>query len=126
MKLLDKKILVVDDEVLIAEFLSEVLALEGAEVSVARDGRQALDLILATESRFDLIVSDVRMPQLNGIQLLETLRKDLKNPPAFIFVSGFSDLSLNEAKALGALAVMQKPFDLNALIETVVQALGAD
>jgi len=83
-------ILVVDDEPLVAGLMADVLATEGHEVDMARNGREALEKIAARS--YDLIVSDLRMPELDGVGLYRELER---GRPTFLgrllFVSGTTE-----------------------------------
>ena len=117
-------ILVVDDEPMVAGFMVEMLATEGHEVDMARNGREALEKIAARS--YDLIVSDLRMPELDGAGLyreLEQSRPTLLE--RFVFVSGTTEpqqyASFLEATHA---PVLSKPFCLEDLERLVQRALG--
>lgn len=116
-------ILVVEDEVDLRELITSYLSSKGYETRSADGGNAALAL-LERES-VDLIVSDIRMPQGDGITLLEAVRKSRPQIPRVILVSGFSDYSAEECRAKGAYAMLAKPFDLKEFIQTIHQALDA-
>ncbi len=109
------RILVVDDEPLVAGLMAEVLAMEGHEVDMARNGREALEKIAARS--YDLIVSDLRMPELDGVGLFRELERGQPTLLGrLIFVSGTTEPAeyasfLEESKA----PVLRKPFDLEDL-----------
>lgn len=110
MKLLaGKTILVVDDERMLREIISEEFTDKGAEVVTAENGRQAFKIVL--EKRIDLIVSDLRMPEGDGIELLKNVKSYNRTTPKFIILSGYFDLNREEAYARGACALLTKPFD---------------
>ncbi|MDA9951012.1 response regulator [Oligoflexaceae bacterium] len=115
MKLANKKILVVDDEPEILAFLADMLELEGATVTTAANGKIAYDHIIESENLFCAIVSDIRMPVMSGLELLKKLKSENKKPDNFIFISGFSDISLEDALSQGASAVVNKPFDIDKI-----------
>jgi CheY-like chemotaxis protein len=117
-------VLIVDDDPAIRWLCSINLEAAGLAVREAADGRQALDRALS--ERPDLVLTDVRMPRLDGFQLAEALREDERTREIpLIFVSA-EDAPENEARAraLGALAYLTKPFDPSALASTVADALG--
>ncbi len=120
-KLAQSTILVVDDESMIREIIAEELALEGATVIEAEDGNSALELVRCT--KFDAVVSDIRMPGGNGTQLLDGIRDLCTHQPVVMFVSAFSDLTLADAYARGAEAVFSKPFDLKVILERISSLL---
>jgi CheY-like chemotaxis protein len=116
-------ILVVDDEPLVAGLMADVLVAEGHEVDIAKNGREALEKIAAHS--YDLIVSDLRMPELDGVGLyreLERIRPTLLG--RLLFVSGTTEppeyASFLEATHA---PVLSKPFRLEDLRRFVQRAL---
>jgi len=83
----EKKILVVDDDHSIRTVLKEALIDDGYEVKIAADGEKAL--AFATEERFDLVIADLVMPRLNGIELMERIREE--NPGIGFLIITASD-----------------------------------
>jgi CheY-like chemotaxis protein len=112
--LASKKILVVDDEPMLREILRDVLEFEGAEVQEADNGRNAFDLY--QKSGFHAVISDIRMPGGDGLELLRSLRALDCEVPVVMLITGFSELSHDSAYNLGADAVISKPFDVNELL----------
>ena len=113
-----KKVLVVDDEVLICDLCRSLFEDEGVEVKTAFSGKDAIDIIKAEE--FDFILSDIRMPKGDGVQFKKELN-ELGDSTPFLFMTGFSDLTYDQARELGALGILKKPFDfeeLEAIIKT--------
>ncbi len=114
------KILLVDDDEQLRELLVETLTESGHSVTVAVNGRDA-QLILEHQI-YDLIVSDVQMPVMNGIELLQWVRSNSKTP--MILMSGFSRLlELMKPKDIGAKAFLPKPFQPEDLVALVNQSL---
>lgn len=117
-----KHILVVDDEQSIRELVRDILEEEGHRVTVAGNGIEALELITAGEV-VDVVISDIRMPVMGGIKLLEKIRNQNPFPPAMIFVTGYSDVTNEEAFAKGAAAYLRKPMSINELVKAVEDAV---
>ena len=115
------KLLIVDDESDIREFARNFFRKRKIEVLVASGGLQALDLI--TKENPDLILLDVRMEEMTGIELLRQLR--LKEPAVkVIMVSGVEDEeTIKEANALGVIGYIHKPFILEELEKIVLAQL---
>jgi DNA-binding NtrC family response regulator len=117
------KILVVDDEESIRSFVERALTLDGHEVKMAGDGAEALD-VLATDS-FDLMLSDIRMPLMDGIALALSAARDF---PAMtiLLMTGFAD-QRERTVDLEALIhdVVTKPFSLAQLREAVSGAVAS-
>lgn len=115
MKVLEKKkILVVDDEPMLREILRDVLEYEGAVVQEAENGRVAFESY--RKEGYHAIISDIRMPGGDGLELLESLRRLDCVTPVVMLITGFSDLSHDAAYNLGADAVLSKPFDVYDLL----------
>jgi len=112
------RLLIVDDEIDVCEFARNFFRKRQIDVFVATDGRQALDLI--EEMNFELVLLDVRMGEMNGIEVLQELRnKNLK--VKVIMVSGVVNTEvINEAKGLGVISFINKPFILEDLEEIVL------
>lgn len=117
----DALILVVDDEPLIRDIVSEWLTAAGYQVRTVQDGAEALALL--EREPVDVVVSDIRMPRMDGIALLANLKGSAANIPAVLFVSGFDDISPREAYDLGAEALIQKPFSNDQLLSAVRHVL---
>ena len=113
-----KKILVVDDEVALRESIREDLQSLEAEVFEAANGRIAYDMVGKIQP--DVIISDLRMPGGDGIELLQRVRASRMQPePLAFLITGFADLTLEQAKAVGAQGVLVKPFNLAQLRDLV-------
>ena len=103
------RILIVDDTEMMRDSLASTLAREGHEVVAASDGPGALTRISAT--RFDLMISDLKMPKMTGIELL-TEAKKLRPELPVVLMTAFATVSTAvEAMKLGAYDYIQKPFD---------------
>ena len=115
------KILVIDDERSIRNTLKDILDFEGYTVILAENGKQGLQL--ATESSFDLIFSDIKMPEMDGIELLGALRAAEVESP-IVMISGHGNIETAvECIRSGAFDFIEKPIDLNRLLVTVKNAL---
>ena len=103
-----KKILLLEDDLLLAETLQELLEGEGYEVTLVTDGAAAADA--SYDKQFDLYVFDINVPELNGLELLEGLRGADDKTPA-IFISALVDLnSISKGFEVGADDYIKKPF----------------
>ena len=120
-----KRVLVVDDQTPVRELVAAVLAADGHQVETARDGADALR-VLDAEGTFDLIVSDLKMPGLDGPSLyLELTRRWPDTRPHLLFISGFVE-SPEYAGFLQAASVqvLLKPFDVDDLSRAVYAILA--
>lgn len=116
------KILVVDDDPGIRELLSGILSQEGHAVEVVQDGKEAL--LKVRKESFDLVLTNLRMPRMNGIQLLEGLQK-IAPHIRVIVVAGTGDLeTVIKMRKLGTCDYISKPFCLNSILQKVEKALG--
>lgn len=115
------RILIVDDSEEIRELFRAVLEMEGYEILVAETGAQALKL--AAERSPALVLTDVIMPGMSGLELITRLRSDLVQPPLIAALSGFPDVA-NEALARGAILFLPKPIDVPDLLGAIRKLLG--
>jgi len=119
-------VLVVDDDPDICVALEMLLRYEGFEVWTAPNGRQALARLereAAAEHRAELVISDVKMPEMDGLALLEKLR-ERPDPPAVVMVSGHGDVAMAvDAVRRGAVDFLEKPLDQNRVIVALQNAL---
>ncbi len=115
------RILIVDDEQDVCDLLAQRLSLEGYSCIIARNGKEALYHLY--KANFSLMLSDVKMPELDGLELLKkgmTLDPHLK----VIMMTGFAEVdTVVKALHLGAYDFLQKPFDLNLVVFSVRRAL---
>jgi DNA-binding response OmpR family regulator len=118
------KILIADDEPNIIISLEYLLKREGFEVSVARDGQEALDV--AQQSRPDLILLDVMMPHKTGFEVCQALRAQaaFADTAIVMLTAKGRDTDIAKGMALGANAYMTKPFSTRDLVDKVRQLLG--
>lgn len=115
------KILVIDDERAIRNILKETLELEGNEVQVAENGKIGLEL--GKQQQFDLIFSDIKMPEMDGLEVLSSLHEaEVECPIVMISGHGTIETAVDAIKA-GAFDFIEKPIDLNRLLITVKNAL---
>ncbi len=109
------KILAVDDELLICDLLNEFLSLKGYEVTVSTSGHEAL--LKFQESRPDVVILDIRMPGMSGIDVLRKI-KDIDSTVRVIMLSAFGDSdTIQEAIRSGADYYMEKPLEFDHLMK---------
>jgi EAL domain-containing protein (putative c-di-GMP-specific phosphodiesterase class I) len=113
-------VLIVDDERLLRETAARVLKDAGYEIHTASNGREAVDLV-GTKS-FDVIVSDIRMPEMDGLQLLRAVREHDSEVPVVLMTGSPDLMTAMEAVSLGALQYLVKPFDVVELKKVVERA----
>ena len=123
MNLRDATILVVDDEPMLLAIFAKWLRHVGCgKVLVAADGAVALDLMKAES--IDLLLTDVRMPVMDGIALVRSLAAMQRTLPSIVFVSGFGDVDHREMYSLGVEAFIAKPFDRTELLSVLDRAIA--
>lgn len=105
---MNKKILLLEDDLLLAQTLEELLLCEGYIVTLTSCGNDAIDATY--ESQFDLYIFDINLPDISGLKLLESLR-DANDTTPTIFISALVDLeSISKAFKIGADDYIKKPF----------------
>ncbi|MFV0470819.1 MAG: sigma-54-dependent transcriptional regulator [Paludibacteraceae bacterium] len=115
------KILVIDDERSIRNTMKDILEFENHKVTLAENGKDGLDTAVSTS--FDLIFSDIKMPEMDGIELLSQLiSKEVETPVVMISGHANIDTAVDCIKK-GAFDFIEKPIDLNRLLVTVKNAL---
>ncbi len=118
-----KKILVVDDEPDLVDILSFELS-DQYDVTTAFSGDEALDLLV--KNNFDVVLSDVNMPKMDGLEMLKQLyQKEIKVP--VIFITAFSDFDkLTKAWQIGAFDFLDKPVDFEKMKSIMFKAINTD
>jgi DNA-binding NtrC family response regulator len=117
------KLLIIDDERGIRNTLREILADEGHEVEVAENGKQGLEM--AQAKAYDLIFSDIKMPEMDGLEVLKALKEGeepVETPVVMISGHGDVETAVQALKA-GAYDFLLKPLDLNRILITTKNAL---
>ncbi len=114
------KVLIVDDERAIRNSLKEILGDEGYSVDTAEDGATALDM--SAKEKYDVIFCDIKMPNMDGIEVLDTMIKNGIDA-AIVMISGHGDISTAvECIKKGAFDFVEKPLDLNRVLITIKNA----
>jgi CheY-like chemotaxis protein len=120
-----RRLLLAEDDAAFRTLLQQALADEGFDVVAVKDGTELLERLSTSLSggvgrdRFDAVVSDVRMPGWSGLSVLLTMRHQT-NPPPIVLITAFGDERLHEqAMKAGAVAVLDKPFELDDLCALV-------
>lgn len=124
-----KKILVVDDEELIIKSLFKLLSIEGYDATVVRSGKEAIARV--KENDFDLIICDVRMPEMNGVETIKHIRAHLeassKKPVPEVLITGYIDADndcYEAAMELKVVDYLYKPFDREDFLKIVKRSIG--
>lgn len=122
-----KKILVIDDDKLVGVSLERLLKLKGYSASFVDNGTTAMQKVKETD--FDLIISDIRMSKIDGIETIgrirEYLKEQSKNPIPEVLITGFADNeSYKRARKMGVADFIYKPFDTNKFIQIVERVIN--
>jgi CheY-like chemotaxis protein len=122
-----KKILVIDDEELITKTLLKLLSNEGYGATVVKSGKEAVEKVKETD--FDLIISDVRMPEMDGIETVKQIRayleKSNKKPIPEVLITGYADMDkYTSAMELEVADYLYKPFDTADFLKIIKKTIG--
>jgi len=122
MQLEKASVLLVDDEPVLLDMLREHFEQLVGQVFCAGDGAQALQVL--AEHRIDLIITDIRMPVMDGITLLKRIKAGGSYTPSLIFITGFADIGVRDAYDLGAEALLEKPLEWESMIDIARRSLS--
>ena len=117
------KLLIVDDEVKFLESIAQRLEMRDFDVTTATNGPDAVDI--AKDEKFDLALLDLKMPGMDGQQVLEILKKEHRFLEVIILTGHGSVDSAVECTKLGAFSYLPKPYELDKLLEVLRQAYEA-
>ena len=122
-----KKILIIDDDILVIKSLSKYLKTYGYLIETALNSQEAIDK--SEKTNFDLIISDVRMPGMDGIETLKTIRdfsiQNKKEKTPAIIITGYAgDKIYEHLGELGITGYIYKPFDMSDFLEVVRKNIG--
>ena len=112
--------LVIDDEQVVCDMLSTILARYGYEVETAEDGASALALFAARREEIGLVLLDLSMPKMSGVEVLDQIKASAPEIPVAV-MTGFADPAEGVA---GADEILYKPFRLKELVAEVRKLLG--
>ena len=117
------RILVVEDDSEMRGLLADELLDEGYETYQAVDGEDAA--LKLAQDEFDLVIADVIMPKMSGLDLLSMVRKAYPNTPVILITAFGDDQTHAEAKRLGAAGMIDKPFEIPLLLSKARAILGS-
>jgi CheY-like chemotaxis protein len=117
------KVLIVDDEKDFLDIIAERIGARGMDVSTASSAEAALNMI--EEESYDVVIMDFMMPALDGFKALKLMKTMQPEVQIILLTGNVPDEKRMEAKALGALDVIEKPPDLNDLIQKIKKAKKA-
>lgn len=115
------RILLAEDDDVMREYLTRALSRNGYDVHAAATGTAALELL--ESGTFDLLLSDIVMPEMDGIELAQRAQA-LANPPRVMFITGFAAVALHANDSVPEARLLSKPFHLKDLVAEVGQILN--
>jgi DNA-binding response OmpR family regulator len=116
------KVLLVDDEVEFTSSLEKVLKRRGFDVTVAAEGLTALPLI--AKEQFDVVLLDIKMPGMDGIQVLREIKRFSSNLPVILLTGHYSLSEEEDTLQLGAFAYLHKPCPIGELVDVIAKAVS--
>ena len=116
------RVLVVDDEEAIRDLIAKTLTMADYEVNTASDGQAALDAL--KDADFDLLITDLRMPGMDGLTVIRQARRLSPSLPIIIITGYSTEASAIEAINLGVCGYLTKPFRLPRILSVAARALG--
>ncbi len=119
---MSKAVLIVDDDPSIREMMDVILTQAGFRVSATSNGEAALDLL--KRSRFALVLVDIHMPRMSGLDVLAAMEKLSGMPPVLMVTANSAPDTVREAVGLGCSGYLAKPFSPAALVARVRHALS--
>ena len=119
------RVLIADDEDSMRALVARSIALDGHDIVTAQDGAEALDILIREEGAFDLLLTDIQMPIMDGIALALTAARDFPDL-TILLMTGFAD-QRERASGLNAIVhdVVTKPFSVADIRTAVADALSA-
>lgn len=118
-----RQVLLADDDEMVRNVAKAMLNHLDFDVILAQDGRQALETFLTHQNELSLVILDISMPEMNGYECLEQIRKH-SNLPALIASGYGSTISGDDMREKGFQGVLPKPFTLQVLEETIQSVLS--
>lgn len=115
-------VLIVDDDEDLLDMYREIFKIQDHETLTARSAQEAISLCQQCDIK--VIISDSQMPEMNGVELLNHLRQVLTDFPLFYLLTGALEIEEKDILALGAHALITKPFDLNEIMRRIGKDLS--
>jgi DNA-binding NtrC family response regulator len=116
-----RKALVIDDEQVVLDSVKKILAAENYEVDLTLKGKKGIDL--AIKNSYDIVLTDIRMPDIGGLIVLRDIKRSKPSLPVMI-ITGFGSVrSAVQAMKLGAVDYIQKPFDPDQFVQSISKAI---
>lgn len=115
-----KQVLIVDDEEELAQLMADVLGTEECSITHCKNGAEALET--CRKQKFDTIFSDVKMPEMDGVEFVTNLRANSMNQDTkFFFVTAYADDATLEKAQSHNIEIIEKPFDVEVIYEKIME-----
>lgn len=114
---MSKKILIVDDDTSVLETLTDLFEIHGYNVIMVEDGNKAIELV--EKKLFDIILLDIQMPKIDGITTLKWIKEVSPLTAVIMMTAGAPEKAINEAKDIGVLGLVQKPFKIDEVVKLI-------
>lgn len=114
-----RTVMIVDDDLDLAEGLAELLELHGHSVAIAGNGKEAVERFRSSD--YDVTFMDVRMPVMNGVDSFFEIRR-LKPNARIVMMTGFKEDAVNKVLAAGAAGLLNKPFAVEQMLDKIAAA----
>ncbi|MDX2127683.1 MAG: PAS domain S-box protein [Chloroherpetonaceae bacterium] len=119
-----RNLLIVEDEAFIRDFLNDTLTMEGAFTTAVSDGVKGVQEIEANPNKYDAVILDMNMPELNGYDAFVKMKKINPNLK-FLFMTGYlENEEISRLKAEGVTQIIRKPFEIEALIQSIAETIS--
>jgi two-component system, cell cycle response regulator CpdR len=117
------RVLLVEDDASVRHFTARALALDGHEVTPVEDGMEGLDHLMAQKGVVDLVLSDIRMPEMDGVELAQAAAACFPHVPVLL-MTGYAEQRERGESLANVVDVVTKPFSLSDIRAAVSRALG--
>ncbi|NIP61363.1 MAG: response regulator [Nitrosopumilaceae archaeon] len=111
------KVLIIDDNEQITKMIATFLSLSGHQCTVCNDGKESIEVI--NNNEFNVILLDLAMPDFDGYDVLEKIPEKLRSKIIILTASNLSKINLNKIKNMGVNKILQKPVDIDKLLEKI-------
>jgi DNA-binding NtrC family response regulator len=118
-------ILLVDDDIAVLASLSKLLNHFGYVVAGASNSQAAMDYLTGTRNRFDVIITDLAMPGIDGMEFLTLAKRTFSDVPVIVITGHTEQCTTDDALSLGAFAYLTKPLNFQEFVDTIERALRA-
>jgi DNA-binding NtrC family response regulator len=119
---MEKSILIVDDDHSMAKSLTDILRVKGYEAFIAYSGAEALNIV--SENNIGLIITDVRMPDMNGVDLFRIVKKNHSDIPTILMTAYAADDIIRDGIREGIKTFLNKPLDIDFLLLLIYATLN--